>query len=77
MKPSYEILRPGAQGQLIEQKNVAPIEDICNSHRQDFYFYIKLAIPEQMAQGPYILRLTVEDELSHKLATQTLNFTVK
>ncbi|MCA9093682.1 MAG: hypothetical protein KDA68_09365, partial [Planctomycetaceae bacterium] len=77
LKPSYEILRPGGQGQLIEQKNVAPIEDICNNHRQDFYFYIKLSIPEQIAQGPYVLRLTVEDELSHKLSTQTLNFTVK
>jgi len=77
LKPSYEILRPGGQGQLIEQKNVAPIEDICNNHRQDFYFYIKLSIPEQIAQGPYVLRLTVEDELSHKLSTQTLNFIVK
>ena len=77
LKPSYEILRPGGQGPLIEQKNVAPIEDACNNHRQDFYFFIKLSLPEQIAQGPYVLRLTLEDELSRKIAVQTLNFTVK
>ena len=77
LKPSYEILRPGGQGQLVEQKNVAAIEDVCNNHRQDFYLYFNLTIPEKIGPGPHILRLTVEDELNRKIATQTLNFTVK
>lgn len=77
LKPTYEILRPGGQGEVVEQKSFSAIEDVCNNHRQDFYLHFTVDIPEKISLGPHVLRLTVEDELSRKLATQTLNFTIK
>ena len=62
------------------RKNPAPspaTEDICRNHRRDYFHSYEFTIPSRLALGPHVLKLTVEDQLSRKVASYTLNFTVK
>jgi hypothetical protein len=52
-------------------------EDLCASPRRDYYNSYEFSIPQGIALGPHQLKLTVEDQLSQKVASYTVNFTVK
>jgi hypothetical protein len=54
-----------------------PPDDLCASQRRDYYNTYEFAIPQRIGIGPHTLKLTVEDQISHKVATYTVNFTVK
>lgn len=73
---TVEILRSG-QSQPLSKIEFDPTVDLCRSYRQDYFHSYELKIPEQLNAGDYVLKLTVEDNHSGKLATYTLNFTVK
>ncbi|MFO1021055.1 MAG: hypothetical protein U0903_10210 [Planctomycetales bacterium] len=77
LKSSYEILRPGGGTEVLDHKKYDSIPDVCRNQRQDFYLNYETRLPQNLSPGPYILRLTVSDELAHKVTTQNINFTVR
>lgn len=78
LKSTLEIHKPGPQGELIEkiQFPTPATEDLCRNHRRDYFQSYEFTIPPRIALGPHVLKLTVEDQLSRKVATYSLNFTV-
>lgn len=77
LKSNLEIRKPGPQGELIEQFQFPATEDVCRNHRRDYFHSYDFIIPAKVPLGPHVLKLTVEDQLSRKVATYSLNFTVK
>lgn len=77
LKSHIEIRRGGPDGQPVEQNTFPATEDTCRSIRHDYFHSYKIDLPQHLTPGPYALVLTVEDELSRKTATQTVNFLVR
>lgn len=77
LRSTLEIHKPGQQGDLVESKAFPATEDICRNHRRDYFHGYEYTIPPKISLGPHVLKLIVEDQLSRKIATYTLNFTVK
>ncbi len=75
LKSTIEIF--DTRGTLVQKMPFAANEDQCASPRRDYYNSYEFAIPREIALGPHTLKLTVEDQLSQKVATYTVNFTVK
>ncbi len=72
LKSTIEIVSPS--GEVRWQKDFPATEDLCNSHRQDYFHNYQFSIPERLPLGPHKLKLTVIDELSGKIASQSINF---
>jgi hypothetical protein len=62
---------------LIERVDLPETVDICRTHRRDYFHSYQYTIPTKLTLGPHLLKLTVEDQLSRRIATYPLNFTVK
>lgn len=78
LKSTVEIYRAGMPGD--PQKIELPVpatEDISRNRRRDYFHTYEFVIPPRLHPGPHVLRLTVEDTLTNKVATATVNFTVK
>ena len=77
LKSTIEIYRHGSQGELLERFDFPETVDICRTHRRDYFHSYQLTIPAKLALGPHVLKLSVEDQLSRRVGTYSLNFTVK
>jgi hypothetical protein len=77
LRSTIEILRNGPDGDLIERKALDPTEDLSRSPRNDYFHSYKLDIPSHLTPGPHTVRLTLEDEISGRIATSTIDFLVK
>ena len=77
LKSTIEIYRHGAQGELIERIDLPETIDVCRTHRRDYFHSYQFTIPTKLSLGPHVLKLSVEDQLSRRIGTYTLNFTVK
>lgn len=77
LKSTIEIYKAGPNGDLVYREPFAATEDLCRNYRRDYFHSYEFSIPQRIALGPHVLKLTVEDQLSRKLATYSLNFTVK
>ena len=77
LKSHIEIRRGGPDGQPVEQNTFPATEDTCRSIRHDYFHSYKIDLPQHLTPGPYALVLTVEDELSRKTSSQTVNFLVR
>lgn len=77
MKSTLEIYRTGPQGQLVERYPFGATEDLCRQPRTDYYHTYEFTIPPRITLGPHVLKLVVEDQLSQKVATYSINFMVK
>jgi hypothetical protein len=77
LKSSIEIHRLGPAGELVERFDFEPTEDYCHNHRRDYFHSYEFTIPQRISLGPHVMTLTVEDQLSRKVATYRLNFMVK
>jgi hypothetical protein len=75
LKSTIEIF--DSRGALVHTMPFAANEDLCASPRRDYYNSYEFPIPQQIALGPHTLKLTVQDQLSQKVASYTVNFTVK
>jgi hypothetical protein len=75
LKSTIEIFDTG--GKRVVSMPFAPNEDLCASPRRDYYNSYEFSIPQQISLGPHTLKLTVEDQLSQKVASYSVNFTVK
>ncbi|MFN0198530.1 MAG: hypothetical protein ACKVT0_17425 [Planctomycetaceae bacterium] len=77
LKSTLEIYRAGPQGELVERIPFPATEDLCRQPRTDYFHSYEFTIPKRITLGPHVLKLVVEDQLSKKLATYTINFMVK
>ncbi len=75
LKSTIEIFE--SQGGMVVRMPFQAPDDLCASQRRDYYNTYEFAIPQRIGMGPHTLKLTVEDQISHKVATYTVNFTVK
>jgi hypothetical protein len=75
LKSTVEIFDP--RGQLVVKTPFQDHDDLCANPRRDYYNTYDFAIPQRIGLGPHTLKLTVEDQISRKVATYTVNFTVK
>jgi hypothetical protein len=75
LKSTIEIF--DSQGGMVVRMPFQAPDDLCASQRRDYYNTYEFAIPQRIGMGPHTLKLTVEDQISHKVATYTVNFTVK
>ncbi len=77
LKSSIEVHRLGPNGELVERFDFEPTEDLCHNHRRDYFHSYEFTIPQRISLGPHVMTLTVEDQLSRKIATYSLNFMVQ
>jgi tetratricopeptide (TPR) repeat protein len=75
LKSTIEIFNE--KRKLVQSMRFAPNEDLSKNLRRDYYNSYEFTVPSACAPGPHTLKLTVEDQLSGKVATGTVNFTVK
>jgi hypothetical protein len=59
-------------GLLVWRPNAEEIEDRSLNQRRDFYLVKKLTIPETLAAGKYILRMSVTDRNNNKIAVVSM-----
>lgn len=76
LKSTIEIHRGGTQGGFISKQEFPPTEDICRNRRNDYFHSYLLNIPQDLPVGPYVLKLIVEDQLNHKVASYMINFSI-
>ena len=77
LNSSIEIVRAGQEDAVLERSNLGDSEDQCRGLRTDFYNSYPIDIPAHLTPGAYQLRLSVEDKLSGRFATQTIGFTIR
>jgi hypothetical protein len=77
LKSRIEIFRGDVRGQMVDSISFKPTEDLCRNPRRDYFHSYELTIPQDIGLGPHVLRLTIEDQLTGKQSTQTVNFMVK
>ncbi len=77
LKSTVEIHRAGSNPGLVVEQEYPPTEDHCRTRRHDYFHSYKVNIPSELTVGPYLLKLIVEDQLNRKVATYSINFTVK
>ena len=74
---TIEIVKTGQEDTVLERNALGDTEDLCRGLRTDFYNSYRIDIPAHLTPGSYQLRLTVEDKLNGRFATQTLGFTIR
>lgn len=76
LKSTIEIYKAGPNGDLVDRIEFSATEDLCRNQRRDYFHSYEFRVPQRISLGPHILKLAVEDQLSRKIATYSLNFTV-
>jgi len=77
LKSTIEIIKAGAESELIERRQFDSTEDQSRSPRSDYFHSYKLDLPLHLTPGDYTLRLTLEDELSGKIGVSSIDFLVR
>ena len=78
LKTTLEIHKSGPGGGLISSEPVRSEKpDLCRTVRSDYFHSYEVILPSDLTLGPHTLKLIVEDEISHRVATATLPFVVK
>lgn len=77
IKSTIEIYSGGVERMLIDRSDFEATEDLCRTPRSDYYHSYRLDLPSQLSPGPHVLKILIQDELSGKLATESLYFTVR
>lgn len=75
LSSTLEIL--GSAGESRWKKVFTATEDLCHNQRRDYFHNYQLTIPDTLPLGPHVAKLTVVDELSGKLSSSSINFTVR
>lgn len=76
LKSTIEFYKAG-DTRLIQDIHFKETLDFCRSKRRDFFLAFEFTIPQQLEQGIYTLVLKTEDQLSQKVATSRVNFSVE
>ncbi|MDA7977960.1 MAG: hypothetical protein MPJ50_04215 [Pirellulales bacterium] len=62
--------------QRVAEEVLAPIEDICQNERRDFFLNYFVKLPPQIYPGRYKLILTIEDTQAQRFGTTTVEFEI-
>lgn len=78
LRSSIEIHKAGRgpESGLMHSEDFPATEDTCRNLRQDYFHSYRIDLPNNLTPGPYILKLMVEDEVSQRISTTSLSFTV-
>jgi hypothetical protein len=77
LKSTLEVFRPGPNGELVDRFEFPATEDLCRNPRRDYFHSYEFTIPTKLGLGPHVLKLTLEDQLTRKVATYSVNFSVR
>ncbi|MES2789650.1 MAG: hypothetical protein V4719_08520 [Planctomycetota bacterium] len=77
LKSTLEVYCSDASGEPVETKTYPVTEDFCRNHRRDYFHSYVVEIPARCARGSHVLKLIIEDELSGKVGTYSVPFTVR
>ncbi len=71
---SYEVV--DSNGQRVDGRQFPDVEDVCQNQRCDFHMQYGVALPTRIYPGEYQLRLTITDQLSHKIGQASVPFVI-
>lgn len=57
-----------ASGTLAWSDRPTAVDNVCGSRRHDFFLYDTVHLPSTLTPGPYVLKVSVEDQLGHRFA---------
>jgi len=76
-KSTIELYRAGDAQELVETIEVPEAVDLCRRRRLDYFHSYQFTMPETLAEGDYVLKLTVKDQLSDRQGSGLLAFSIK
>lgn len=74
LSTSYEVV--DSNGQRVDGQQFPDVEDICQNQRRDFHMQYGVSLPTRIYPGDYQLRLTITDQLSHKIGQASVPFVI-
>lgn len=74
LSTSYEVV--DASGKRVDGRQFPDVEDVCQNTRRDLHMRYGMALPTRIYPGEYQLRLTITDQLSHKIGQASLPFEI-
>lgn len=77
MRSVVEIFRGGESNELASRTQFDASEDRSRTPRSDYYHSYRIDLPRHLVPGSYLLKLTVEDEVSGKLAVESIAFEIR
>ncbi len=77
LKSSLQVFSADSPDEPVEVKSYPVTEDFCRNHRRDYFHSYVVDIPVRCARGAHVLKLVIEDELSGKVGTYPVPFTVR
>ncbi len=77
LKSTLKVFTSDSPDQPVEVKTYPVTEDFCRNHRRDYFHSYVVEIPVRCTRGGHTLQLVIEDELSGKVATYQVPFTVR
>ena len=78
LRSKMELFKFGIDGQRqVKVYKFQPTVDLCRNRRRDYFLSYAIEIPKQIGIGRYTLQLTVTDEHGNKVATDSINFSIK
>lgn len=77
IKSTIEIYSDGAEKQVIDRSTFEATEDLCRTLRSDYYHSYRINLPPHLPRGAHMLKLVIHDELSGKMTTESIGFTIR
>lgn len=77
LRTSVEIRGGVGLNDVIHSDTFAPTEDRCRSIRTDYFHSYRIDLPPHLSPGSYVLTLKVEDLLGNKVASESIDFTIR
>ncbi|MDB5339160.1 MAG: hypothetical protein JWN70_4779 [Planctomycetaceae bacterium] len=77
LKSTLQVFSADSPDEPVEVKTYPVTEDFCRNHRRDYFHSYVVDIPVRCARGSHVLKLVIEDELSGKVGTYSVPFTVR
>lgn len=77
LKSTLQVFSADSPDEPVEEKTYPVTEDFCRNHRRDYFHSYVVDIPVRCSRGGHVLKLVIEDELSGKVGTYPVPFTVR
>ncbi|SFJ46682.1 hypothetical protein [Planctomicrobium piriforme] len=77
IKSTIEIYTGGTERQLVDRSSFDATEDLCRTLRSDYYHSYRIDLPPHLGRGQHAVKLILQDEVSGKIATETIEFTIR
>jgi|GEM_PF-2876421 len=76
IRSTIEIYTDGGEQQLVDRSSFDATEDRCRTPRSDYFHSYRISLPAHLSRGPHVLKLMIQDELSGKMTTESVPFTI-